>query len=175
MIMDYLKKNLLQGFRVPPWPVLPRIWGIVALYVVFALWVGFLFPLLSLEMLQSNLAPFLPFTLFVFPSLLEEAFFRGVLIPADTAVKGPRHTFMVVASSSVLFVLWHPLNALTVNPGALPVFTDPAFLAIVLALGFVCGYSYVISKSLWIPIIIHWATVLLWVFFLGGRNLVVQG
>ena len=70
--------------------------------------------------------------------------------------------------------MWHPLNAVTVNRSAIPVFLDPAFLVIVAALGLTCGYSYVVSQSIWVPIFIHWATVVVWVLFLGGRNLVLE-
>jgi len=71
-------------------------------------------------------------------------------------------------------VVWHPLNALTFNTAANPLFLDPAFLIIVTLLGLTCGYSYALSRSLWVPIIIHWATVTVWVLFLGGRNLVLE-
>ncbi len=70
--------------------------------------------------------------------------------------------------------MWHPLNAVTLNRSAIPVFLDPAFLVIVAALGLTCGYSYVVSKSIWVPIFIHWATVVVWVLFLGGQNLVLE-
>jgi predicted Abi (CAAX) family protease len=81
---------------------------------------------------------------------------------------------LAIGWSTLLFVAWHPLNALTINPSAPALFLDPAFLLISAALGITCGYSYVVSKSLWVPVLIHWATVVVWVFFLGGRNLVLE-
>ena len=77
-------------------------------------------------------------------------------------------------ADTLLFVAWHPLNAATINPSAPTIFFDPAFLAITAVLGITCGYGYVVSKSLWVPVLIHWATVVAWVFFLGGRNLVLE-
>jgi predicted Abi (CAAX) family protease len=96
----------------------------------------------------------LPFSLFVFPSLLEEAFFRGVLIPNDAASKGKEKivTYVVISTA------------------AAGIFLDPAFLLIVTLLSITCSVSYVFSRSLWAPIIIHWLTVFVWVVFLGGRN-----
>ncbi|MCW5214835.1 CPBP family intramembrane metalloprotease, partial [Desulfobulbus sp. US5] len=76
--------------------------------------------------------------------------------------------------SAILFTLWHPLNALTVNPGAQALFCDPYFLVIVFCLGIVCSLTYILSRSLWVPIIIHWLTVVVWVIFLGGRNLLLK-
>jgi len=76
--------------------------------------------------------------------------------------------------SATLFTLWHPLNALTINPGAEALFCNPGFLLIVFCLGGVCSLSYIASRSLWVPIIIHWLTVVVWVLFLGGRNLLLQ-
>ncbi|MCI5125432.1 MAG: CPBP family intramembrane metalloprotease, partial [Candidatus Electrothrix sp. AR5] len=48
------------------------------------------------------------------------------------------------------------------------------FLVIVFCLGIVCSLAYILSRSLWVPIIIHWLTVVIWVLFLGGRNLLVK-
>ena len=123
-------------------------------------------------LLQSPLGRVLPFTMFVFPALLEEAFFRGLLIPHPHTRPSRRRLAWWVGCSTVVFTAWHPLNAWLINPGARTFFYDPWFLAIVLLLGVTCGITYVVSRSLWVPVVIHWGTVLMWVFFLGGRNLV---
>ena len=47
-------------------------------------------------------------------------------------------------------------------------------LLIVALLGITCSVSYVLSRSLWTPIIIHWLTVVVWVIFLGGRNKLLE-
>jgi predicted Abi (CAAX) family protease len=136
--------------------------------------IGFGAGLLKIEPLSSGMAFLLPFTLFVFPSLLEEAFFRGVLIPRDSLQSGGGKAVRAVVISTLAFVLWHPLNAMAFNPTAIDLFLNPWFLLIVTALGLTCGYSYVVSRSLWVPLLIHWATVSLWVLLLGGRNLVLE-
>ena len=76
--------------------------------------------------------------------------------------------------STLAFVAWHPLNALLLNHSAIPLFLNPWFLVITAALGITCGYGYVVSRSIWVPVIIHWTTVCAWVLLLGGRNLVLE-
>ena len=76
--------------------------------------------------------------------------------------------------STLAFVAWHPFNALLFNHSAIPLFLDPWFLVITAALGVTCGYGYVVSRSIWVPVIIHWSTVCAWVLLLGGRNLVLE-
>lgn len=174
MVKEYLQANLGESFRQSPLRAPLKAWAFVPFYALSSLAIGFGSGLLRFELVSTELAPVLPFTLFIFPSLLEEAFFRGVLIPRDTVERGRRRSILALMWSTVFFVLWHPLNAVTVNRSAIPVFLDPAFLCIVAALGLTCGYSYIVSKSIWVPVFIHWATVIVWVFFLGGRNLVLE-
>jgi predicted Abi (CAAX) family protease len=113
-------------------------------------------------------------TLFVFPSLLEEAFFRGILIPNNARDHGRRKILAYIVLSTVIFVLWHPLNALTINKTAAPFFFNPVFLVITALLGITCSIAYIVSRSLWLPIVIHWFTVIIWVVFLGGRNKILE-
>ncbi|HEX7027903.1 MAG TPA: CPBP family glutamic-type intramembrane protease [Gammaproteobacteria bacterium] len=173
-IKIYLQTNLLAGLRTSPFKAPLRAWLLLPFYAVIALAVGFGSELFQFEPLTSRMAFLLPFTLFVFPSLLEEAFFRGLLIPRDTADHGRKRIILAVGGSALFFVIWHPLGALTINPGASQIFLDPAFLLIVTALGITCGYGYVVSKSLWVPVLIHWLTVVAWVLLLGGRNLILE-
>ncbi|MDR9425687.1 MAG: CPBP family glutamic-type intramembrane protease [Marinobacter sp.] len=173
-MMDYFRKNLGQSLRTSPIQPSLKAWAMVPLFIVIAVSVGFSAGLLNVQWLDSKIAPLLPILLFIFPSLLEEAFFRGVLIPRNILESGTARATGAVAISTVIFVAWHPLNALAFNPGAIPLFLDPWFLVMVSALGITCGYSYVVSRSIWVPVIIHWATVTVWVLFLGGRNLVLE-
>lgn len=170
----YLQENLVEGLRVSPLRAPLKAWSLVPFYAVFSLAIGFSSGLLDVEILSVKLASVLPFTLFVFPSLFEEALFRGILIPRDTLQHGGKRMILAIGWSTFLFVLWHPFNAMIFNHAAMPIFLDPAFLLTVAALGITCGYSYVVSKSLWVPVLIHWVTVVVWVFFLGGRNLVLE-
>jgi CAAX protease family protein len=171
---EYLKTNLVEGFRTSPLRAPLKAWSLVPFYAAISLAVGFSSGLLRFELISAKLAPLLLITLFVFPSLLEEAFFRGVLIPRDSFERGATRSILAIGWSTLMFVAWHPLNATTINPSAPALFLDPAFLLISAALGITCGYGYVVSKSLWVPVLIHWATVVVWVFFLGGRNLILE-
>lgn len=173
-LTDYLRKNLFRSARVSPLRAPLRAWALVPLFAVVALGVGVPAGLFEFQWLDSALAPWLPFLLFVFPSLLEEAFFRGLLIPRNILERGAGRAAAAVGLSTLLYVAWHPFNALAFNATAIPLFLDPWFLLVVAALGLTCGYAYVVSRSLWVPVMIHWATVTVWVFFLGGRNLVLE-
>ncbi len=167
-------KNLYLSFFASPltqW----KHWGIwLVLYGSAALGIGIATNLFQLQFLDLRRFWFLPITLLVFPCLLEELFFRGVLINRDVLDKGHKQALMQIGFSALAFTLWHPLNAWTINKSAQPFFFNPWFLIIVFLLGLICGYSYVRSRSLWTPILIHWLTVLIWVIGLGGRNLVLQ-
>lgn len=173
-MLDYLHKNLFQGLKTPPWRGPLKAWLPLPFFTVFSLSLGLGSGLYQPVVLDSALFWFLPLSLIVFPSLLEEAFFRGILIPRDVARQGTLKTVLAVISSTLIFVLWHPFNALLFNEMALTIFLDPVFLVIVAALGLSCAYAYIESGSLWVPIIMHWATVVVWVLFLGGRNLILE-
>ena len=171
-VRRYLKSNLLAGFRRGPHHGWRRWLPILLIYAVAALVIALMTDLVEFRLAESRLFFILPVTLLVFPVLLEEGFFRGILIPQKSLSRGKEIGYVVL--SSVLFVLWHPFNALTINPTSQGVFLRIDFLAIVFLLGIACGAGYVISRSLWVPILIHWVTVLVWVLALGGRNLILE-
>ncbi|HEX5056958.1 MAG TPA: CPBP family glutamic-type intramembrane protease [Gammaproteobacteria bacterium] len=173
-ILNYLKYNLLGGLGVFP----RRGLGVSAL--VFLIYVLLVIPTgLGSDVIKPRLAEwtaflYMPFTLLIFPSLLEEAFFRGLLIPRNTGDGGKGRIVFFTLLSSLLFTVWHPLNALTINPGAAGIFLDPWFLFITFLLGLTCSLGYIYTRSLWAPVLMHWLTVLVWVLFLGGHNLLLR-
>lgn len=174
IMISYLKDNLLQGLKVSPFKSPLKILILVAIYVCASLAIGFYTGLFSVKVIDYPMSILLLFSLFIFPSLLEEVFFRGVLIPNNAVDHGAKRIVTYIVVSTVAFVLWHPLNALTINRAAATIFLNPSFLLIVAALGLTCSISYVASRSLWTPIIIHWLTVVVWVVFLGGRNKLLE-
>ena len=101
-------------------------------------------------------------TLFVAPALGEELLFRGLLVPRD------RPTIAAMALSVLLFVLWHPLQALTIGPPWAGTFLDPWFLAAVAVLGAALARIYAATRSLWPCVVAHWLAVLGWKLLLGG-------
>ena len=164
----------MQSLRVSPLKAPLKSLIPVPIFVCVSLAIGLYAGLFSICIIDSPMLAVLPFTLFIFPSLLEEAFFRGILIPNDATSQSKRRIITYIVISTAAFVLWHPANALTINRTAAGIFLDPAFLLIVTLLGITCSISYVFSRSLWTPIIIHWLTVVVWVIFLGGRNKLLE-
>lgn len=172
-MQQFIKTRLMPGLKTPPSQHILLTTGLFLGFAVIASVIGFSQGLLSVNPLASSMIVILPLTLFVFPSLLEEIVFRGLLIPNNTRALGRRSIIYRSLLSSIMFVVWHPLNALTINPGAKFFFLDPYFLLIVFFLGMTCSLGYIYSRSLWVPVIMHWLTVLIWVLLLGGRNLIL--
>ena len=170
----YLKDNLLQGLKISPFKAPRKILVLILIYICVSLAIGCYAGLFSVKVIDYPMSVLLPFSLFIFPSLPEEAFFRGVLIPHNATNHSEKRIVAYIIVSTAAFVLWHPLNALTINRAAAPMFLNPSFLVIVAALGITCSISYVASRSLWTPIIIHCLTVVVWVVFLGGRNKLLE-
>ena len=172
-ITKYLKENLLQGLRASPLKATKKSLYLLPYFVVSSLTLGFTAGIFEYKPLTSNIIAYLPFTLLVVPSIFEEIMFRGLLIPINTLQSGTKSTLFYISISTILYVVWHPFVAL-LNPVSAIYFLNPYFLIIVAFLGVTCGASYVYSKSLWVPILIHWVTVLFWVMLLGGRNLILD-
>ena len=101
-------------------------------------------------------------TLFFAPALGEELLFRGLIIPRER----PNTRWLVL--SVLLFVLWHPLQALTFGPPWAGAFLDPWFLAAVAVLGTALARIYAATGSLWPCVLLHWLVVLGWKALLGG-------
>lgn len=101
-------------------------------------------------------------TLFLMPALGEELLFRAALIPRDEPSLGWQ------ALSAMLFVAWHPLQAVTVGPPWAGAFLNPWFLACVAVLGIGLGRIYAATWSVWPCVLVHWLVVLVWKAVLGG-------
>jgi len=114
----------------------------------------------------------IPPLLVLYPSLIEEVIFRGLLVPRSLAHASMRRKALAVSASTVLFVIMHPLNHWLIGLSDTSDFTDPIFLAIVTLLGVTCAIQRLRSASLWFPIATHWATVVAWNLFLG-RDLTI--
>jgi predicted Abi (CAAX) family protease len=140
---------------------------VTLIYAVVALSTGFLTGFLTIRIVEIRTLTMatLPFSLFVMPSLIEELFFRALMLPHKTRKCGvPKQVFLSLFSIFV-FIAWHPVNAITINPGAYTVFTDPVFLILATLMAVACTITYLKSGSVWVPVFIHWLTVLVWVFF----------
>lgn len=102
------------------------------------------------------------------PAISEELFFRVLLIPHSQENVTTTTIWVWGSISLVLFIFYHPLNAVTFFPSARKTFFNPIFLLLATVLGIVCSVVYVQSGSLWSPVIIHWLVVVVWLAFLGG-------
>ena len=93
--------------------------------------------------------------------------FRGLPIPSrgESARSG-----RWIVASLILFVLWHPVEALTFLPGAHLFLTLP-FLACTLILGAACGWMRYATGSLWPAVAFHGVTVFLWQAAFGGPDI----
>jgi predicted Abi (CAAX) family protease len=169
-----LLADLWLAIKTFPGKNLPKCLGIVLIYGLAALAIGFSSGIYTVQSLDIQKFWFLPLTLLLFPSIPEELFFRGLLIPRNAIDLPWERSVAYVVFSAFAFTIWHPLNALTINPSAQEFFLNFYFLIIVFLLGIGCGLSYLLSQSIWVPVLIHWLTVVVWVLFLGGRNLVLE-
>jgi predicted Abi (CAAX) family protease len=146
------------------------------IFMAVALPIGFYSGFFEIEILRTDMwvVITLPISLFFMPSLVEEMVFRGLLIPHKS--RGVSNRFLLLYSlfSIAVFIAWHPINAMTINPPAYPMFTNPMFLSLAALMAIACTITYIKTGSLWVPVAIHWLTVLAWVFLLSGRNCVLD-
>jgi predicted Abi (CAAX) family protease len=149
---------------------------IFLMYMAVALPIGFCSGFFTIQVLKTDMWVMivLPISLFFIPSLLEEIVFRGFLLPHRERKIPTICLLLYSVFSVVVFVVWHPINAMTINPSAYPMFTNPLFLCIASLMAIACTITYLKAGSLWVPVAIHWLTVLVWVFFLNGRNFVLD-
>jgi predicted Abi (CAAX) family protease len=112
----------------------------------------------------------LPLSLLLRPALVEELLFRALLLPRDTSRVGRMRLFVIATVALVVFVASHPLHGWLTRPDALGLFTSPIFLLFATLLGIACTLTYLISRSLWPPVLLHWITVVAWITLLGGQG-----
>jgi predicted Abi (CAAX) family protease len=107
--------------------------------------------------------------LFFSPALIEEILFRCLLLPHPIEGVSLTQAIVLFLGSTLLFLLYHPANALTFYPPGRPTFWDWRFLTLAGLLGLLCGLSYQLSGSLWLPVLMHWLVVSIWIIWGGGR------
>jgi predicted Abi (CAAX) family protease len=107
--------------------------------------------------------------LFFAPALVEELLFRCLLLPHPIEGASFGNTAIAIFISTLLFVIYHPANALTFYRPGRPTFWDWRFLSLAGLLGLTCAIGYQLSSSLWPPVTIHWLVVSIWIIWGGGR------
>lgn len=166
-LRSYLVVNPVAGLRMRPPSLRSSAWLLAPIYAALALAIGLGTGILEPGWPSILEAVLRPVGLLLFPALIEEFVFRGILMPRSLTDASWRRQWTAIGLSTVVFVLHHPMNHFLIGFTDTLLFVDPGFLVIVAALGVTCGFAYLRSGSLWAPIAIHWATVVVWNLFLG--------
>ncbi|MFH7242724.1 MAG: type II CAAX prenyl endopeptidase Rce1 family protein [Spirulina sp.] len=106
----------------------------------------------------------------VVPALMEEGFWRVLMLPHKTEILTPKKRWLVGLPMLGLFVLMHVFSSLTLYPQGFPTFVAPIFLLSATLLGLICTLAYWASGSGWVPVAMHWLVVFVWLMFLGGYD-----
>ena len=108
------------------------------------------------------------------PGLLEEALFRGLLLPSPSRTDLARRRRLIwCAASLLLYVAAHPIVAALARPSARGVFDAPAFLTEAALLGLATTVLYQRTGSLWPGVLVHGTLVALWLN-LGGAAMLAR-
>src|SRR5688572_18329434 len=94
----------------------------------------------------------------VAPALGEELLFRAALLPAPGE---PASAWRYVVPV-LLFVAWHPPQALLFGPHWAAVVLNPWFLLAVAMLGIALTRLYLATGSIWPCVALHWFVVVAW-------------
>ncbi len=166
-ISGYFAENVLESLRQRPGRLTPAEWLAVAGYVALAAAIGFGTGMFQLGWPSLGQLLILPPLLLLYPSIVEEALFRGLLLPRLLHEASVRAKALALVASTLIFVAWHPLNHYLIGISDTSLFIKPGFLVIVAALGLLSGYLSLRTRSLWPAILLHWATTVVWNLFLG--------
>ena len=109
--------------------------------------------------------------LFLQPALIEEIVFRGLLLPRGGGSMRRGRLAIIAGMALVIYVVSHPISAWLFRSRMLELFASPAYLALATLLGLACTMTYLISRSIWPPVAVHWLSVVIWIWFLGGQRL----
>ncbi len=141
--------------------------GCLAIYGLLAILIGFPSQFLSWNTSAKNRVQ-LALLAFFAPALIEEIAFRILISPHPSEEATPEICWFWGGFSLFLFIIYHPLNALTFYRQGYPTFLNPIFLTLAALLGLVCTLVYGFTGSLWPPVLIHWVAVVIWLCWLGG-------
>ena len=153
--------RISKAFRIIPtaqdWL---RLVLILLIYGLIALPLGFQQGFLQLRVASSDrlaLGTMVRIALIalVAPALTEELVFRVILLPHPTEKIPIKIWWLWGILSLLLFIIYHPLNALSFFPAGFPTFFEPIFLFLAGFLGLVCTFAYWQTGSIWSVVVIH--------------------
>lgn len=144
--------------------------ALVLVLAVISLPIGFKLGFLQLQILQGSWLRILVIVAraFPIPGISEELFFRVILLPHPTENASLEAKLLWGCISLAMFIVYHPLEGLSIFPAAFTTFTNPVFLLLAAFLGIACTLSYLQSGSIWTVAAIHWLVVVVWLVLLGG-------
>ncbi|MEG3894994.1 MULTISPECIES: CPBP family glutamic-type intramembrane protease [unclassified Microcoleus] len=102
------------------------------------------------------------------PGITEELLFRVLMLPHPSENASELMLWFWGCASLALFIVYHPLNALTFYPVGRSTFMNPVFLLLAAILGGACSIAYLQSGSIWPAVAVHWLGVTAWLLLLGG-------
>ena len=144
--------------------------AVLVVYGVIALTLGFRNGFFRWQMPNQKRLGWKLLWLLFSPALIEELIFRVIFLPYPSHDTLPNYWFLWALVGLILFILYHPLNALIFYRKAKPVFRRPIFLWLCGLLGLACTIAYFLTGSLWVIVLIHWSVVAVWLFGLGGEQ-----
>ncbi|MEG4282484.1 CPBP family glutamic-type intramembrane protease [Microcoleus sp. A006_D1] len=168
--LDLLIHRITQAFSTIPdftdWVVAAML---VLVYSAIALPIGFWSGFLKVDVQTSGrtIAGVLAGCL-LSPGITEELFFRVLVLPHPGENVSGLMLWFWGGASLALFVVYHPLNALTFYPIGRSTFMNPVFLLLATILGVACSIAYLLIGSIWPAVALHWLAVTAWLLLLGG-------
>jgi predicted Abi (CAAX) family protease len=171
-IVTILFTRLLGAVKMPTlWQWGVALW-ILSAYTALSLPIGFSRHFLQFKLWKAAGWQYmlLAVRLFFMPALLEELVFRVLLLPAPRGAITERDWAIWAVFSLVLFIAYHPLNAMTFYKHGNPTFFNRVYLLLTGLLGLACTIAYLLTGSLLIITLIHWVVVVVWLVLLGGME-----
>ncbi len=146
-------------------------------FALISLPLGFLSNFLFVELAEAPLPNLIikAIVLLVIPSLAEECVFRVMMLNHKSEKSSIQKKWLLIILSLTAYVVWHPLNALTLYKAASPIFFNPTFLLLTTYLGIICSWLYLKSGSIYPSVFVHWMVVIIWLFVFGGYNTLDSG
>lgn len=175
-VMNRLQQRLQYSLRIPTRRDWRQTLIILGIYSAIALPIAIHSQLFTwspwpTKLLWSGTNLKLIFGTLLLPALTEELVFRVLLLPHPHEATRLRIVLLWIGISLGLFIVYHPLNALTLFPRGNPTFLRPEFLGLAGLLGFTCSMLYRQTGSLWTIVFVHWLVVVVWLGWGGGKAL----
>ncbi|WP_231943168.1 CPBP family glutamic-type intramembrane protease [Calothrix sp. NIES-3974] len=170
--LPVLLNRLLASLLIPT----TRDLGIVAIALIFfsviTIPIGFKFNFLHLQYWSGNWLQKLLLSLrcLFLPALLEELFFRVLLLPHPIETTNWYIWGMWGIFGLFLFIIYHQITAKYLSLAARAIFSHPIFFSLATLLGITCTITYALTGSLWTIVFIHWIVVMVWLVFMGGMG-----